>query len=68
MSNVSIGIQVGYKANAISPAHGLNGLYHIIHAEHQLTHGGYVTEMVLESPKHTLKPIDAGYRTQNQNN
>lgn len=51
-------VQVGHKANVISPTHDLNGTYYIVEAEHKVTpRQGYVTEMTLEKPRLSLERL-----------
>ena len=45
-------VQVGHKATVNSPTWELNGTYYVVEAVHRVTPSqGYVTEMVLESPR-----------------
>ena len=51
-------VKVKCKANVQSPTWGLSGDYHIVEAIHRVSPiGGYVTDMVLESPRLYLERL-----------
>ena len=51
-------VQVGCKANVVSPTHDLNGTYYIVEAEHRITPvQGYITVMVLGKPRLYLETL-----------